>query len=389
MPKRVPALVNPDLLVWARENAGYSVSDAASKLKVKVEQLSSWEDGELRPSIPQLRKVGHLYRRPIAVFYLPERPKDFAAIKDYRRFPDELLESSPAIILQIRKAYERREIALELLDAQGETPREFTLKGSQGEDPEVLAGKMRSFLGLDIDRQLEWRTDYDALNYWRQALESRGALVCQAVDVDPQAMRGFSIVEFPLPVLTANIKDPPVARVFTLAHELVHVLLRKGGLCDFSEAKRILAQNDHVEVFCNRVAGAALVPRHDLLRHPTVRCKEAGSESWSNAEISSLASRYKVSREALVRRLLILDRTTIGFYRAKREEYQAEFASKKKEKRKGFAPPDRMAVAQAGLRFTGLVLETYRAGRITSADASEYLGVRLKHLPKIREAVGL
>lgn len=64
MAKRIKAIVKPELLVWARNNAGYHVEEVARKLKLKVERLQSWERGEARPSISQLRKLGKIYKRP-------------------------------------------------------------------------------------------------------------------------------------------------------------------------------------------------------------------------------------------------------------------------------------------------------------------------------------
>ena len=74
---RVEALITPALLRWGRETAGYDVETASAKASVKPEALESWESGQARPSIPQLRKLAKLYKRPIAVFYLPEPPQGF------------------------------------------------------------------------------------------------------------------------------------------------------------------------------------------------------------------------------------------------------------------------------------------------------------------------
>ena len=46
------------------------------------------ERGEKCPSIAQARKASEAYRRSLAVFYLPEPPKDFDPIKDFRQLPD-------------------------------------------------------------------------------------------------------------------------------------------------------------------------------------------------------------------------------------------------------------------------------------------------------------
>jgi len=84
--KRIEATPTPSVLVWAREKAGLSVDSAAKKAGVKPEQLTGWETGTDRPSIPQLRKLATVYRRPLAAFYLPEAPTRFEVMHDFRRF---------------------------------------------------------------------------------------------------------------------------------------------------------------------------------------------------------------------------------------------------------------------------------------------------------------
>ena len=85
MSRSIPALVRPALLVWAREKAGWRPEEAAAKLRTQVERLREWERGAERPSIAQLRKLGELYKRPLAVFFLPEPPRDFDPQREFRR----------------------------------------------------------------------------------------------------------------------------------------------------------------------------------------------------------------------------------------------------------------------------------------------------------------
>lgn len=81
MARRIPALVKPALLVWARERSGLSVETAAAKMQLEVVVLRDWESGAERPSIPQVRKLGEIYKRPLAVFFLPERPQGFLTMR--------------------------------------------------------------------------------------------------------------------------------------------------------------------------------------------------------------------------------------------------------------------------------------------------------------------
>lgn len=384
MAKRAEALINPELLVWARKNAGLSVEQASRKVGVPEERLASWESGENRPTINQLRKIAQAYKRPLAVFYLPKPPRDFQPLRDYRRvtaIPHE--PESPGLLLEVRRAWARREIAIELYRDLDEKPPQFPITPSTTDDPEALALKIRDELGITKEIQAGFGGAHTAFNWWRASLESKGILVFQATAVDISEMRGFSLADRPLPVVVVNIKDSPLARIFSMLHELVHVSIRKGGVCDLDEVGHRHPAEQQVEVFSNRVAGAVLIPKKELLVEELVAAHPDGSTTWSDKEISLLARRYWVSQEVLVRRLLICGLTTTEFYKEKR----AEFAARRKPSDKGFAPPAQMAISAAGHAFVRLVLDNYYRENITSSDVADFLNVKLKHLGKIEQKV--
>ena len=230
MPISVKAIVRPELLVWARESARLSPEAAARKTQVTEEKLRSWESGESSPSIPQLRKLGKAYKRPLAVFYLPRPPRVFDALHDFRRLPEEALGTqSPELAFEIRRARARREIALDLYqELVGEEPKEFPGRAALDEDPEAVGLRLRELLGVARAEAPSWRNHYDALNRWRGALEEAGVLVFQAEDVEVSQMRGFSLSEQLFPVVVVNIKDAVTARLFSMLHETAHLMLREG-----------------------------------------------------------------------------------------------------------------------------------------------------------------
>lgn len=383
MSERVEAIVKPTLLIWARESLGLDIPAASQKLSVKPDQLRNWEQGYSRPTIKQLRKLANVYKRPLAIFYLPEPPRSFDALHDYRRLPGRTAgEESPELCLQIRRAQNRRRLALDLCEMLGEVPPSFSPTVSTSTDSEEAGSQIRSLFGISYQEQREWRTDYDAFNKWRDSLEDKGVLVFQITDVEPSEIRGFSISDTPYPVIAVNIKDTPRSRIFSMLHEFVHIMLRKGGLCDFEESRSRPPEEQRVEVFCNYVAGAAIIPKSNLLQEDLVR-SQSGPSAWTDQEIEALARTYRSSRETLLRRLLILGRTTEAFYRKKRKQYQEEYEALAQQPSEGFAPPFRMALSSAGPLFSRLVLQGYHRERITSSDLSEYLNVRIKHLARI------
>lgn len=390
MAKRVEAMVNSRLLVWARESAGLAVEQAARKASVKPQRLVIWERGEGLPTVNQLRNLAGVYRRPLAVFYLPEPPKDFRPMHDFRRFPGELPPSeSPELRLEIRRAHQRRQIALELYEEiEGQAPR-FSTNASLSDEPEKLAVRIRKLLGIICEDQAAFRDDYQALDWWRSAIENAGVLVFQARGIQLSEMRGFSISERPLPVVVANIKDSPRGRIFTLLHDFVHTMLRDGGLCDLGETDRA-PKEQRVEIFCNRVAGAILVPKEDLLGQRAVLQKGRGA-GWGDEELLQLARRYRASREVVLRRLLMFDYTTQDFYRRKTAQWQREYRERERRGvgRTGGPAPHRAAISGAGTLFIRLVLTSYYQENITASDLSDFLNVKLEHVERIeREVMG-
>jgi len=389
MPPRIFANIDPRLLVWARESAGLPVELAAKRVGVDSERLLAWEHGDDRPSIPQLRKSAAVYKRPLAVFFLPEPPATPPPLHDFRRLDAaNRPQGSPELLTEFRRARRRRQIAIEIASESDEGIQDIPIRATTRDDPERLAQAARDWLGITVRQQATWRGEYGPLNDWLSVVEARPILVFQTGDIDLREMRGFSISEYPMPAIVLNATDAPKGRAFTLAHELVHLFLRNGGVCDpvgVSDTGR--TDDERVEVFCNLVAGAIMVPSDELVNEPSIR--HAGHRQvWDEAMLRELSERYAVSREVIVRRLLILGKTTSEFYELKREEYRQQFVAARERAKEagGFAPYPRVVVRDLGKRYTRLVLEALNREQITRADVSDYLGVRLKHLPDIVEA---
>src|SRR5438034_4964263 len=159
MPRSIPALVKPALLTWARERAGLPLQDAAAKASVEVERLREWEQGEDRPSIPQLRKLGEVYKRPIAVFFLPEPPQGFDPQREFRRLPGLTARTeSPEMRLALRKALYWREAAREIYEKLQEDIPIVRAAADLTEEPETVGARIRQSLGITWQTQIDWNS---------------------------------------------------------------------------------------------------------------------------------------------------------------------------------------------------------------------------------------
>lgn len=380
MSKRIEAIVEPALLIWARESLGFDVHTAAKKIQVKPEKLELWEKGDAKPSIAQLKKLAHLYKRPLAVFYLPSPPKDFDALRDFRR----LAEAQPIVyssefLLLMRDVQEKREMFLELLEIIESDVEEFKTSITRSQHIPSVALDIRKLLGVTFEKQLSWKNLYEALNVWKMAIESLGVLVFQSSEVLVSEMRGFSIYNARYPVIVINAKDSPAGRIFTLLHEFTHLALKDGGICDLEE--RGLEKD--TEVFCNYAAGEILVPEIILKERSEVK-SVSGTKDWTDDELKNMADAFRVSTEVILRRLVIIRKATNAFYERKRKEFKEYSDALRKEKKKGgFMPVPDKVVRNYGKAYVQTVLNAYYSDSIGASAVSDYLGVRLKHLDKI------
>lgn len=373
---RNEALVKPELLVWARESLGLSIEQAAKRISIKPNRLLACEQGQARLTVRQLRELSNVYKRTLAFFYLPAPPRPESDLHDFRRLPDEpAIKTTPELRLEIRKARHRRVLALELYQELEMAPPFFEASTIVSADVFQVAGQIRELLRITSEKQANLRGDYEAYNFWRDAIETSGVLVFQG-SISLRQMRGFSIAEFPLPVITVNSKDSPLGRVFTLIHELTHIMLRSDGVCDLQNGAAI-------EVFCNAVAGETLVPTDLLVQEPLIK-EHANLSEWPDESVRSLAILYSVSREVILRRLLTLGAISQAFYQKKRAQIIKEYSEIKSA---GGPTQEVIAISRAGKTFARLVIDSYQQNKIDLIDASQYLGVRSKYLEKIEKAL--
>lgn len=110
--------------------------------------------------------------------------------------------------------------------------------------------------------------------------------------------------------------------------------------------------------------------------------------TWTDDEIRTLANKFKGSKQVLIRRLLTFNFISQQFYTIKQKAYEQQSEKPASGEKKSIAVPQHTkAIAASGKLFTRLVLSSYQAEMITGLDASNYLSVRVKHLPKIESAV--
>lgn len=379
-----PALVNPLLLSWAREQSGYAPESVAKRVNVKPERLLAWERGDTKPTVRQALALAKFYHRPFGVFFLPQPPVLPPLAAEYRRLtgiPPGV--ESPELRLALRVMSRRREAALELFEELGEPIAEFATAAHVAEGPMHVGRRLRELLAIDVQEQLRWRDDWQAWRRWREAVERAGVLVFQFPKVPLAQVRGVSLLKAPLPVIGINSKESaPGARVFTLLHELTHIALAVG-----LEEKAALGESrddaawSQMERFAEEAASAAIISEQslaDLLRHMSVP-----RDAWDVQLVRSLAGKFRVTPLAMATRLRAAGALTWAGYQNWRAAW-GQYLSTLKPPAKGFATPVDKTLGRSGRPFTQLVIEALDANRITAVRACRYLDLRFEHFEKLR-----
>jgi Zn-dependent peptidase ImmA (M78 family) len=384
MVKSVKALINPTMLTWAREQAGYSLADAAHKLGIDEARLQGLEGDQEAPTFAKLLDMADLYKRPVSLFYLKKPPKGWQPIQDFRRLPGSEGTFSPQLTYTIRQARERREVALAVKNELNEPVREFTLRATLATNVETLGARIREF--LEVNETMQQRFAKKAFEGWRTAIEAKDILVFVVPRLKIKEMRGTALAEATLPVILVNGKDRGNGRAFTLLHEFCHLALRQSGVSNVG-GDRNDAPNPTVEKFCNAVAAAALMPSDWLLREHLVASK-GSVKTWDDDELEALARRFGVSAEAVLRRLLTLGRTTQSFYDSKRAVFQKFYDDLEEKKEKSTGGPEyHLAVlGQLGRTFTQLVFQGYHDRYFTLRDVAGLLNMKVTTVPVMEKA---
>src|SRR5690625_7377925 len=112
----------------------------------------------------------------------------------------------------------------ELNQNQKKKPTQITNMNSFTGTIQEQAKQIREWLGVSMDTQKSWISSSQALTNWKNLIEEKDIYVVQFPFVEVEECRGFAIAEEKIPVIGINPKDSYNARIFTLIHELDHVL---------------------------------------------------------------------------------------------------------------------------------------------------------------------
>lgn len=383
------ARINPQILTWARESQGLALSEVAHKSLFR--KLALWETGQEYPSMNQVRSLAHLYKRPSALFFLKQPPAggglpvDFRSQKDQAEYP-----LSAETISDIRACESRRYAALELAEMLEEPVRSRLPELPADVDIEEYADEMTELLNVDYDHLGDVKIEKAALEYWIGRVESLNVLVFRSHTLNGwntsfREVRGTSRYYEEFPWILLNSQEHPRGQLFTLGHELAHLLLHSGGVCSLDEHE--LNVHAELERRCNRFSAALLMPRDRVEVIINSGAYNLNDEDQLDLLIGRIQRVFHVSREAIARRLVSLGYIPWNsYFRIRKKQIEAlRIERDTSEAGGGGQYYYKRVLSWNGKKYTSLVTEAYQQNKISLGEATGYLRTKVKHFESIHQ----
>ena len=375
------ALINPNIVSWAIQRSGLTVSDISKKLSIKEEKLAEIEQGEAGIAFGKAKQFAKITNIPFGFLFLNELPKeDNLALPDLRTIDSkDLSEPSQALKEIIRLNQERVEWYRAYLSELGVEENSYVGCLSKADTKEMVTY---------LTKKLKVYKVKDAKDYYRQlvkSVEELGIMVMHDSNLghhtkplDIEEFRGFAIADDLAPLIFINTADSLNAQLFTLIHELAHILKGESGVSDNS-----VSSVDPTEQFCNAVAGEFLVSKKEFIKQ-----WNSLDETSLDLTFDILAKLFYVSRNVIARRALTLNYIDEQQYENYIYKIREDFLASKKKSDGG---PSYYVVKNSKLssQLSQAVISQTLSGRMLYRDAGYMLGIKPSNIEKFAQNVGM
>ncbi len=375
--------INPKILIWAREQSGFSLDDIAKYFRKEPQFIQDWEDGASSPSFPQLEKLANKYKRPTALFFFPKAPQENPISQSFRTLPEqEASYIQPSLRYIIRKAKVMQMNLFELNN--GVNPAKKILLHSidvSNKSIDDVANELRLLIGINLEKQKTYKRPEVAFKAWRNALEKYGIFVFKDAFKD-EGFSGFCLYDNIFPIIYINNSLPPSRQVFTLFHELAHLLFGIDGIEMLSSNQDYLNKlsetDKRIEVFCNAFSGKFLVP-DEAFKHYL-------NSQINDTTLANIANKFAVSREVILRKFLDNQKITANFYAQQVKEWKNSFNEQKNNKKLG-GNSDYTKRVYLGETYMETAFSQYYNNNISTQQLADYLDIKPWRIPKMESLI--
>jgi Zn-dependent peptidase ImmA (M78 family) len=304
--------VKPDVLRWALVEDGRALAEIAESADVAVIDLQRWLDGDDGPSAGQLSRLSNALGRSRATLLLPVPPAAASTPTAFRRAAG----TGNAVSTKARRAVrESRQIQKALAWIRRDEDPVSLPTSSFSQPAATAAAEAREWTGISLSDQFGWADERQAFREWRACLDAKGIYVF-ALQIGQDEVRGFSDWNERAPIIGVNTSGIGVAaRIFSLAHELGHLVCRSDATCEEYGIPGV-AQS-RVESWCESFASAFLMPSQavvEVVEQHAISALKRGKEPSDLDQVRLVVRKFRVSARAAALRLEGLKLAPNGLY---------------------------------------------------------------------------
>jgi Zn-dependent peptidase ImmA (M78 family) len=381
MRKRIEKFeIDSKFIEWSINSSGWDRDLLREKIGVSEKIFESWFEGKAKITLNQLRDLAKRTKRPIASFFLSKVPEEKEMPTDYRLYPEKVGKFDKKTVFAVRKARRLQEIVKSLMSNLYEERKRKIREVKLSESPLDVAKEMRDLFELTEIKQKKFKNSYDFMKFLREKLEEKNIFTFQ-ISMPEEDARGFALSDDFPSIATINSKDSIEARIFTLMHEVGHILLNNTGISipDFNN-------KNSIEKWCNEFSSNFLLP-NDIAKRIFSERNEILIES---STLKELSRKYKLSKNMLLYNMAKLKFITFEDYNEILKRYKKrEDAIRESEEKKsgGGIPAERKCLSELGNKFITLVAENTSRKNITYSDALSYLSIKSKSFDKLMKKI--
>ena len=290
-------------LRWAIQRAGISEEKAIEVFPL----LDEWLYQGKRPTLNQLKKFATRFYVPLGYLFLEVLPVESIPFPMFRGGTGQQNDFDLNVYETVMGVQARQEWLEEYLEENERDSCRFVGSISTLTPINETVDRLRTILELDSRWAFSLSTPDAAVSLLSQKLEDAGVFLAYNGVVGNNThrplkvseCRGFALVNEKAPYIFVNSADSKSAQLFTLIHEVTHLML---GISAGHAGSEVL-NHGVTENYCDRVAAEFLVPE-SLLR-----------EIWNN-DTKYLSRRFKASELVVARRAHALNLMSDSDYKS-------------------------------------------------------------------------
>jgi len=276
----------------------HKMPEYETQIKNKYPKYETWIKGEDYPTYNQLVDLSKMFHIPFGYFFLEKLPERKYPIPHYRTIQNGGFKPSNELLETVLFAQKIQEWAKDILLDWGQEKLSFCGKYKDNYDIAAVIKELKEIFEIEHNWASNKSTWTKALNYLIEKAEEKGIFVIRngvvgdnthrILNVDE--FRGFVLYDEIAPVVFINNNDAISAKIFTLIHEIVHILIGQSASFDL---RNLQSASNKIEQFCDKCTAEFLVPLKEIKK---IYRKEKTLEE--------LARHFKVSQIVILRRLL-------------------------------------------------------------------------------------